>query len=62
MEDEKATETNQGLEGQKDTAERETEAKGEATVPDMPDVPTDEPKEPGQPEHKKARLDEGEQK
>ena len=30
-----------------------------ATVSDLPDVPTDEPKELGQPDHKKAKLDEG---
>ena len=30
---------------------------GETVVPELPDVPKDDPKEPGQPDHKKARLD-----
>lgn len=31
-------------------------------MPDLPDVPKDDPKEKGQPEHKKPKLDEGSEK
>lgn len=47
-----------GAKNEGEGVEEAGEEEGRAKVPDLPDVPKDEPKVPGQPEHKKAKLDE----
>ena len=43
-------------------AANEATATADDAVPELPDVPTQEPKEEGQPEAKKQKLDEGSKK